>query len=101
MSDEDRKCLQERKYWAFLLSSIVTFCVSMLLVVGWKLLQTLCCTRGAQRQREQEEKCRPLLNERQYVSICDALNVGRHTIVAGGAATAERDRRRDSHWLGH
>lgn len=29
--------LKQRKYWCFLLSSIVTFCVSMLLVVIWRV----------------------------------------------------------------
>uniref|UniRef100_A0A914EDG5 BK channel n=1 Tax=Acrobeloides nanus TaxID=290746 RepID=A0A914EDG5_9BILA len=43
LSDEERKCLEERKYWCFLLSSIVTFCVSMLLVVVWRIIAHLCC----------------------------------------------------------
>ncbi|KAI6223778.1 BK channel [Aphelenchoides fujianensis] len=43
LSDEERKCLEERKYWCFLLSSIVTFCVSMLLVVVWRIITHLCC----------------------------------------------------------
>ncbi|KAI6188951.1 BK channel [Aphelenchoides besseyi] len=43
LSDEERLCLQDRKYWCFLLSSIVTFCVSMLLVVVWRIITHLCC----------------------------------------------------------
>ncbi|KAK6032378.1 hypothetical protein OSTOST_01439, partial [Ostertagia ostertagi] len=50
MTEEDRKCLEERKYWCFMLSSIVTFCVSMLLVVTWRIVTHLFC----QRRREDE-----------------------------------------------
>ncbi|VDM56793.1 unnamed protein product [Angiostrongylus costaricensis] len=45
MTEEDRKCLEERKYWCFMLSSIVTFCVSMLLVVTWRIVTHLFCQR--------------------------------------------------------
>lgn len=45
MTEEERKCLEERKYWCFLLSSIVTFCVSMLLVVSWRIITHLFCQR--------------------------------------------------------
>uniref|UniRef100_A0AC35TLF4 BK channel n=1 Tax=Rhabditophanes sp. KR3021 TaxID=114890 RepID=A0AC35TLF4_9BILA len=41
ITDEERKCLEERKYWCFLLSSIVTFCASMLLVVAWRIIAHL------------------------------------------------------------
>ncbi|VDO54828.1 unnamed protein product [Haemonchus placei] len=50
MTEEDRKCLEERKYWCFMLSSIVTFCVSMLLVVTWRIVTHLFC----QRRRDDE-----------------------------------------------
>lgn len=40
----ERECLMTRQYWCFLLSSIVTFCVSMLLVVSWRIVVFLCCT---------------------------------------------------------
>uniref|UniRef100_A0A1I7S254 BK channel n=1 Tax=Bursaphelenchus xylophilus TaxID=6326 RepID=A0A1I7S254_BURXY len=43
LTTEEQKCLDERKYWCFLLSSIVTFCVSMLLVVLWRIITHLCC----------------------------------------------------------
>ncbi|CAI2352438.1 unnamed protein product [Caenorhabditis sp. 36 PRJEB53466] len=49
MTEEDRKCLEERKYWCFLLSSITTFCASMILVVIWRVVTHLCCQR---RERE-------------------------------------------------
>lgn len=52
MTEEDRKCLEERKYWCFMLSSIVTFCVSMLLVVTWRIVTHLFCQR---REREEVE----------------------------------------------
>uniref|UniRef100_A0A0R3RMY6 Col_cuticle_N domain-containing protein n=1 Tax=Elaeophora elaphi TaxID=1147741 RepID=A0A0R3RMY6_9BILA len=50
MTDDERKCLDERKYWCFLLSSIVTFCVSMLLVVIWRIVAHIFCQR-----RERDE----------------------------------------------
>nr|AFX93730.1 BK channel family member SLO-1 spliced variant b [Dirofilaria immitis] len=50
MTDDERKCLDERKYWCFLLSSIVTFCVSMLLVVIWRIIAHIFCQR-----RERDE----------------------------------------------
>ncbi|KAK0398293.1 hypothetical protein QR680_002517 [Steinernema hermaphroditum] len=52
LSDEERKCLETRKYWCFLLSSIVTFCVSMLLVVIWRIVTHLFCQR---RERDDVE----------------------------------------------
>ena len=57
MSDEERACLQDRKYWCFLLSSIVTFCVSMLLVVTWKLLQAMFCASPTPEQATDDGKC--------------------------------------------
>lgn len=56
MTDEERACLQERKYWAFLLSSIVTFCVLMLLVVAMKMVQSICWTNA--KQKELEQRCK-------------------------------------------
>lgn len=43
LTEDEKKCLEERKYWCFLLSSIVTFCLSMLLVVTWRIIAHLCC----------------------------------------------------------
>lgn len=42
-NEEDRKCLEQRKYWCFLLSSIATFCACMLLVLTWRLILRVCC----------------------------------------------------------
>lgn len=42
-NEDDKKCLEDRKYWCFLLSSIVTFCACMLLVVIWRVLVHFCC----------------------------------------------------------
>nr|AHY22054.1 truncated SLO-1 1c [Trichuris muris] len=49
MTEEERRCLEERKYWCFLLSSIITFCLSMLLVVTYRILNHLCCERKKSR----------------------------------------------------
>ncbi|KFD54421.1 hypothetical protein M514_04764 [Trichuris suis] len=42
MTDDERKCLEQRYYWCFLLSSIVTFCLSMLCVVSWRIITYIC-----------------------------------------------------------
>ena len=59
MSAEERKCLEERKYWCFLLSSIVTFCISMLVVVSWRVITHLFC-QSKEKVTVVEEK--PVLN---------------------------------------
>lgn len=53
LTDEEKKCLEERKYWCFLLSSIVTFCLSMLLVVSWRIIAHLCCRPKESEQFEE------------------------------------------------
>ncbi|KAE9416751.1 hypothetical protein Angca_008397 [Angiostrongylus cantonensis] len=58
MTEEDRKCLEERKYWCFMLSSIVTFCVSMLLVVTWRIVTHLFCQR---RERDDDNVAVPTI----------------------------------------
>ncbi|EYC37682.1 hypothetical protein Y032_0772g2228 [Ancylostoma ceylanicum] len=62
MSDDDRKCLEERKYWCFMLSSIVTFCVSMLLVVTWRIVTHLFCQRREREDLEVSETVQVQLN---------------------------------------
>ncbi|KRX81498.1 Calcium-activated potassium channel slo-1 [Trichinella nativa] len=47
MTEEERRCLEQRYYWCFLLSSIVTFCLSMLLVVTWRILTYICFSTSA------------------------------------------------------
>ncbi|VDP02975.1 unnamed protein product [Soboliphyme baturini] len=42
MTDDDRVCLEQRHYWCFLLSSIVTFCLSMLTVVSFRIVTCSC-----------------------------------------------------------
>lgn len=76
-SDDERKCLLDRKYWCFLLSrlavsgveinqdifSIVTFCVSMLLVVVWRIIAHLCC------QPPEREPAQKSTSAHQYKAI--------------------------------
>ncbi|WKY13570.1 hypothetical protein Q1695_004425 [Nippostrongylus brasiliensis] len=62
MTEEDRKCLEERKYWCFMLSSIVTFCVSMLLVVTWRIVTHLFCQRRERDEVEVTEAVQVQLN---------------------------------------
>lgn len=39
------ECLQVRKWWFFLLSSIFTFLVGLLTVLLWRVFSFLCCRR--------------------------------------------------------
>ena len=80
LTDEERKCLEDRKYWCFLLSrcargadcariahaacSIVTFCVSMLLVVVWRIITHLFC-----QPPERESAPQPSAEQKQAVAI--------------------------------
>lgn len=57
LTEMERKCLEQRKYWCFLLSSIVTFCVSMLLVVIWRIVTHVCF-----QQRERGGGIEPLVS---------------------------------------
>ncbi|KRT85315.1 hypothetical protein AMK59_2097 [Oryctes borbonicus] len=40
-------CLQVRKYWCFLLSSICTFVAGLMIVLIWRALAFLCCRKEA------------------------------------------------------
>ena len=54
-------CLDERKYWCFLLSSIFTFLAGLLIVLVWRLFAFLCCRKEVQygpndpKQKEQKQ----------------------------------------------
>ncbi|CAH0558835.1 unnamed protein product [Brassicogethes aeneus] len=53
-------CLEERKYWCFLLSSICTFLAGLTIVLVWRLFSFLCCSKEAEygpndpKQKEQK-----------------------------------------------
>ncbi|XP_049821288.1 calcium-activated potassium channel slowpoke-like isoform X4 [Aethina tumida] len=53
-------CLEVRKYWCFLLSSICTFLAGLLIVLVWRLFAFLCCSKEAEygpndpKQKEQK-----------------------------------------------
>lgn len=38
-------CLQERKWWCFLLSSIFTFILGLVIVLLWRLFAFICCRK--------------------------------------------------------
>lgn len=40
-------CLQVRKYWCFLLSSICTFIAGLMIVLIWRAFAFLCCRKEA------------------------------------------------------
>lgn len=42
---EEEKCLTERKWWCFLLSSIFTFLAGLLVVLLWRAFAFLCCRK--------------------------------------------------------
>lgn len=39
----DQLCLQDRHWYAFLCSSLITFFVGLLLVLTWRIFAWLCC----------------------------------------------------------
>ncbi|CAG9863865.1 unnamed protein product [Phyllotreta striolata] len=53
-------CLDHRRYWCFLLSSICTFLAGLLIVLVWRLFAFLCCRKEAElgpndpKQKEQK-----------------------------------------------
>lgn len=53
-------CLQVRKYWCFLLSSICTFVAGLMIVLIWRALAFLCCrkevTYGPNDPKQKEQK---------------------------------------------
>ncbi|XP_050515810.1 calcium-activated potassium channel slowpoke isoform X4 [Diabrotica virgifera virgifera] len=53
-------CLDDRKYWCFLLSSICTFIAGLLIVLVWRLFAFLCCRKdpelGPNDPKQKEQK---------------------------------------------
>ncbi|XP_054706428.1 calcium-activated potassium channel slowpoke-like [Uloborus diversus] len=45
---DEEECLKERKWWCFLLSSIVTFLVGLFVILLWRALAFVCCRPKAQ-----------------------------------------------------
>ena len=43
----DELCLEDRHWYAFLCSSLITFFVGLLLVLSWQIFAWLCCQRKA------------------------------------------------------
>ncbi len=41
---EEEICLQDRHWYAFLCSSLITFFVGLLLVLSWRIFAWLCCS---------------------------------------------------------
>lgn len=44
-SPEEAACLEHRKWWAFLLSSVITFAVGLFIVLAFRLGEFMCCGR--------------------------------------------------------
>ena len=47
---EDEECLNERKWWCFLLCSIFTFILGLLSVVLVRIIQSFMCPKVAKRK---------------------------------------------------
>ncbi|XP_023220924.1 calcium-activated potassium channel slowpoke-like [Centruroides sculpturatus] len=43
----EEECLQEKKWWCFLLSSIFTFLAGILIILLWRAFAFLCCKKTA------------------------------------------------------
>lgn len=41
----DDECLKERKWWCFLLSSIITFLVGLFIILLWRVFAFICCRK--------------------------------------------------------
>uniref|UniRef100_A0A061QHQ8 BK channel n=1 Tax=Cupiennius salei TaxID=6928 RepID=A0A061QHQ8_CUPSA len=41
----DEECLKERKWWCFLLSSIITFLVGLFIILIWRAFAFICCRK--------------------------------------------------------
>lgn len=56
----EAQCLEERKYWCFLLSSICTFLAGLCIVLVWRLFAFLCCRKdpelGPNDPKQKEQK---------------------------------------------
>lgn len=47
LPSEEEICLQDRRWWCFLLSSIFTFIAGLLIVLLWRAFAFLCCRKEA------------------------------------------------------
>jgi hypothetical protein len=60
--DEEAECLKVRKWWCFLLSSIVTFFAGVSIVLICRIFQCICCRKeknaGYSQQASAEEKAK-------------------------------------------
>ena len=59
----DEECLKERKWWVFLLSSVLTFIVGVMSVVVARAFVALCCRKDEDDYTQARTCCR-------YVFIC-------------------------------
>jgi potassium large conductance calcium-activated channel subfamily M alpha protein 1 len=51
LSPEDQKCLEDRKWWAFLLSSIFTLLAGIFIVLIYRLIEFLCAGASSHSQQ--------------------------------------------------
>lgn len=50
------ECLDDRRWWFFLLSSIFTFLVGLLIVLLWRAFSFLCCRKEPEAQHDPSKK---------------------------------------------
>ena len=53
---EDEECLNERKWWCFLLSSVFTFILGLLSVILVRVIQRIFCTKPEEFESEEEKQ---------------------------------------------
>ena len=53
---EQEICLQDRNWYAFLCSSLITFFVGLLLVLTWRIVAWLCCQHKSNAAKAGAEK---------------------------------------------
>ena len=70
------ECMKERKWWCFLLSSIVTFLAGLLIVIIWRLLAFTCCRKdGASDAYSQADFKQKQLAQQRGLPDSDKLNI--------------------------
>ena len=78
MSDEkatlspEELCLQDRHWYAFVCSSLITFFTGLLLVLSWRILSWLLCSKSLSGEDELEEEA----EERQRNGSTSEVEVG-------------------------
>ena len=64
LTPEEEECLKDRKWWCFLLSSIITAISGLALVLAWRCISWMCCRKssGSEYSQSDQKKDQPGAN---------------------------------------